>query len=242
MKKHISHEKLPAWLKNHQTSSTVRFSEVIKSSRILFYPGSGDDGNPVKNFTHMVHIFLYVDYGLTRNDLERELADSGFLGYHLLDSIDFHESDLIPDGWMPHIHLAEHKPTPFSENTKAYCFMKIFERDSDRDDSHGSSRFAVIFIGADGIASYDALFCNGYGINPPFILVLQDHGFGGNYDRFGAGGLLEKIAMRTHVFPEYLLVARNTKPWGGYEQIPSMQPVFGGMHQTQRFLYQRQGS
>lgn len=237
MKNRIFHEELPLWLKCHQTGSRVPFSEIIKSSRMLYYPGSGDDGSPVKNFTHMVHVFLYVDYGLARNDLERQLADSGFLGYHLLDSVDFQESDITPDGWRSHIHPTEYKPTPFSENTKAYCVMKIFERDPDRDDSHGSSRFVVIFLYADGIASYDAIFCNEYEMFPPFILVLADHGFGGNYDRFGAGGLLERIAIRTHVFPEYLLVAKDTEAWKGYERTPNIQPFFGGMHRSQRFLY-----
>ena len=244
MKNYLSKnpEQMPDWLKNHVHGSKILFSTVLKS-RILYYPGSGNDGQPVQSFvqTHSAHCFLYVDYMLERKDIEKQLGESGFLGYHLLDSIDFQESDLTPYGWTPHIHPGETNQEWLKYATKKpYCFMGIFERDNNRDDSHGSRRFAMTFLGGDGIASYDAIFCNGHVKNPPFVLVLQDHGFGGNYDRFGAGGLLERISERSNVFPEYLLVAdQYTASWAGYERVPNLQSVPGGMYRTQRSLYRR---
>jgi hypothetical protein len=69
--------------------------------------------------------------------------------------------------------------------------------------------------------------------------VLQDHGFGGNYNRFGGGGILERIASRTNCFPPFLLIAEDTIPWTGYVRVPDVEGSVGGMHRTIRFLYQR---
>ncbi len=72
------------------------------------------------------------------------------------------------------------------------------------------------------------------------MVLIHDHGFGGNYDEFGNDGLLHRIAERTGVFPEYLLVAEDaTRPWRGYVRVEGVQPDFGGVHHTPRALYRR---
>ena len=70
--------------------------------------------------------------------------------------------------------------------------LEILQRESGLNDAHGPSRLAILFLGADAIATYDALFCQGDGTRSPYVVVLQDHGFGGNYDSFGEGGTLEQ--------------------------------------------------
>lgn len=42
----------------------------------------------------------------------------------------------------------------------------------------------------DAIAMYNSLFVHEYR-KAPWILLLQDHGLGGNYDRFGRGAMHE---------------------------------------------------
>jgi hypothetical protein len=78
--------------------------------------------------------------------------------------------------------------------------LEVLERDRALDDSHGAHRLAILFLGVNGIAAYKALFCQENG-TPPFAIVLQDHGTGGNYDRFGHGGSLERIAKTYDVIP-----------------------------------------
>jgi hypothetical protein len=39
----------------------------------------------------------------------------------------------------------------------------------------------------------------------PFCILIEDYGFGGNYNKFGRGGLLEEVAMKTSTFPQYYL-------------------------------------
>lgn len=229
-------EECPQLLIDHQPGQHIDIQEILKE-RILYYPGSGFDGQPIKTFNiaHAVHVYLYVDYLLTMEELKRVLSLDGFRGYHLLDTQRISETDLAPHGWRPHVEIQRH--TIFNR-TAPYCFMNIYERDADYDDSHGGLRFAVIFLCADGHATYDAIFANYFHEKAPFVVVLQDHGFGGNYSRFGNGGLMHKVAKTANVFPEYLLVADDTDCWEHYHKV-STKSVVGGMHHNSRHLYQR---
>ena len=100
----------------------------------------------------------------------------------------------------------------------------------------GHDALLVLFIGGDGIASYDALYCQRDGTPPPFLAVAQDHGFSGNYDRFDRGGLLELIARRSGVQPKFLLVGRGSKPWPGYTNTGARaEPGGSGAHPRRLF-------
>jgi hypothetical protein len=133
---------------------------------------------------------------------------------------------------------AHGRPETFA-NVAPYAFLEILERNADMDDGHGARRLAIIFLCADGIASYDALFCQRHSKAPPFAVLLQDHGFGGNWDKFGGGGLLEGIASQFRTLPKFLVVAtENTKPWAGFTVIPGVQPDKGGCWGNKRSLYQ----
>ena len=54
-------------------------------------------------------------------------------------------------------------------------------------------------------------FCQRYNRLAPYAVLLQDHGFGGYYSNFGAGGVMEKIAQATKVLPEWLIVGPHTQ-------------------------------
>ena len=153
------------------------------------------------------------------------------------------ESVLCPGGWTPHIQPSELKEgaNRFA-NVRPFGLYVVLKRDEDHDDSHGPERFAVLFVGGDGHATYDALYCQDDGTPPPFLLVVQDHGFGGNYDRFGADGRLEKIARRCDVYPEWLLVGArgdSYEPWAGYWDSGAG-PEPGGMRGIPRRLFLRE--
>jgi hypothetical protein len=216
------------------------------ASRVVFYPGSGTDGHPVKLFgsTHSAHSFVYADYGKTQPVLEAKLGhhQHGFRGYHALARLQLRESDLVPRGWTAHVEAGDLLPDRYRGVAVAdspFGFLEVLERDEDLDENHGARRLAILFLGADGFATYDALFCQGHGDSAPFAVVLQDHGFGENYDEFGRDGLLERIARRCDVLPPWLLVAENTHPWQGFERVPDLNGDHGGMHDMLRFLYER---
>jgi hypothetical protein len=237
-------EAMPAWLDKFDQNSIFDMKEFF-DSRIVFYPGSGFDGQPVEMFgsTHSAHCFVYADYGVQEGEIRKQLNDPkhGFRGYETFRRIELTERDLVPNGWIAHITAGEGRKsgTGFASiKDQPYGLLEILERTAGFDEAYGAKRLAIMFLGADGVATFDALFCQKRS-SPPIAIVLQDHGFGGNYTKFGRDGLLEKIAGRAKTYPELLLCADNTTPWKLYTPIPNAVRVHGGMHGHSRQLYIR---
>lgn len=246
---HDEREPIPAWLGAVNRDCPVDLAKGFFQSRVVFYPGSRHDGNVVRLFggTHSAHCFIHCDYGLPREALIRALEGRGehewespFRGYTTLRRVELKPSDLTPGGWRP--SLPEPLPPPgddrwlpligrrlaaddhpFRPISGPFGFLEILERDPSLGEDHGAHRLAILFLGADAYATYDALYSRGNaGYSPPYCLVLQDRRFGfggGNYDRFGWGGWLEKVAMASAAHPEYLLVEQGTQPWALYEKV-----------------------
>ena len=97
-------EDVPEWLKAYQRGKSRSLADFLKS-RIVYYPGSGIDGDPVEVFgaSHSAHCFVYADYWLPKDELTKELHTHGFRGYDILDEVSFSERevmDAIP--WRRH--------------------------------------------------------------------------------------------------------------------------------------------
>ena len=232
-------ETQPDWLYAHKSPRFDR--NKFFRSRTVYYPGSGNDGQPVMlcALSRAAHTFVYVDQDVDWDTLSRRLVDpdQGFRGYVLAHHEEVTEKDLRPGGWTPHIDKDEAQGADSfrASFTKPFAHFAMLERQHG-DEEHGPLRLAILFIGGDGIASYDALYCQEDDTPPPFLAVIQDHGFGGNYDRFDRGGLLDLIARRTGIQPEFLLVADCSRPWFGYADTDA-EP--GGMGGHLRRLYRR---
>ncbi len=214
--------------------------ETFFSARTVYYPGSGNDGQPVKlcALSHAAHTFIYVDYGVDPGTLVARVnsREQSFRGYAIAHQEEVSKDALRPGGWTPHVSADDLK---HSRNSwvEPFGWFVVLDRQRGGED-HGPRRLAILFIGGDGIASYDALYCQGDGTPPPYLAVIQDHGFGGNYDRFDLGGLLDRIARSTGVLPKFLLVADSSKPWLGYEDTGA-RPEPGGSGSHPRSLYRR---
>jgi len=231
----------PAWITRHVKGDGFNRGDFF-ASRTVFYPGSGTDGHPVKVFgsTRSAHTFIYTDYILDQSVIEHELADAiyGFRGYHSIDRIMLESTDLAPNGWIPHIQVKPRNRLRGMDSTfRPYGFIEIIERDPERPESYGSKRLAIMFLGTDAVAAFDALYCQQGNTSNPFALLLQDHAFGGGYTSFGQNGLLAKLANVTSKYPKFLLVADYTDAWDGYAIIPDLQGDRGGMHHNLRHLY-----
>ena len=237
-------EPIPAWLSGHQPGQAFDH-EAFFRSRLVYYPGSGNDGHAVKLFgsSHSAHCFIYVDYGLGMAELERELAHPtrGFRGYHRFDRILLARREMVDRGWVTDIPRAwpESGPRLRGSAVDPYGLVEILERDPELDDRHGPVRLAILFLATDGIDTYERLFCGPRAPARPFAVILHDHGCGGNYDRFGNDGLMHRLAQRAEALPSLLLVARGTQPWSGFERLTGVEGDPGGRHVTMRYLHRR---
>lgn len=235
-------EAMPKWLAEYKPNCKINFKDVLLS-RIVFYPGSRFDGQPIKTFNqaHYAHLFVYADYGVDENQTVDEFNQShSFKGYHILANFPINQSDIVPRGWVSHFPLSNNA----LRDMRGFGFpsfgrMIVLERDDEFDDTHGSKRFAVLFFGADGAATYDALFGNKYCALE--VLIIQDHGFGGNYDHIGfsCGGTMHKVAKATGVFPKYILKSENSCIWDRYDEVENVKSVIGGVWKNRRYLYVR---
>ena len=105
----------------------------------------------------------------------------------------------------------------------------------------GAERLALTYLFADGISTYYQLFVMKYN-RAPWLFLLQDHGLGGNYDKYGKGGILDGVIHRYNVLPDFVIRdVRSTQMWDGYRPIEGVKTVIGGMHRNPRALYQRNG-
>lgn len=235
-------EPLPEWLANDNPPRFDR--DNFFGSRTVYYPGYGDDGQPVElcNRSHAAHTFAYVDHGVGRDTLAQRLRDrrQRFLGFEVVHQEDLSGHALRPGGWTQHVTADEaRRLEPFRESlAKPFGWFVVLDRQPGRGDDHGPERFAILFIGGDGYASYDALYCQEDGTPPPFLVVIQDHGFSGNADRFERDGLLERIARRQGVLPEYLLVGEPSTEWRDFADSGAL-PELGGMYAGARRLFTR---
>ncbi len=234
-------EPFPEWL----AASPPRFDrEKFFACRTVYYPGSGDDGQPVKlcALAHAAHAFLYVDQSVERETLAETLRnpERGLRGYAVVHQEQLTEDRLRPGGWTPHVSPEEaQRSTRFKDSFAVpFAWFVAFDRQEGFGDDHGPERLAILFVGGDGVASYDALYCQEDGTPPPFLAVIQDHGFGGSYTSFGDGGILARIARERRILPAYLLVARNSRPWSGYADTGAIAEP-GGMHAHLRRLFRR---
>jgi len=157
----------------------------------FYYPAARFDGHPVKEFAGAFWSFFYVDYAVTQPQLRDELAERGFLGYRSVHARDLSARDLAPDGFsgIPVVPIHDHGrrlqrfAAPASD---WFARWFVFERDADRDDSHGPTRFSLVYLCADGVAAYQAMFNeSAEELLPGAIAVIQPgSGFGTNYTRF----------------------------------------------------------
>lgn len=106
----------------------------------------------------------------------------------------------------------------------------------------GAERLAVTYLFADGIATYFQLFVMQYK-KAPWLFLLQDNGWGINYDAFGKGGLLHRIIRHYEMYPKFVIVDQHpSNIWDGYHQIDTVEPDIRdirGIHQRIRTLYQK---
>jgi len=233
---------VPMWLMNCTVDSPFPRASFF-ASRIVYYPGSSADGHPLRIFgkAHAAHCFVFSDNGQSAEYFESQLNDENHpghpLGYRVILVRRLTQEELCPDGWSPHVDVAGMRNNSFFDTQPpggAFAIWAVLERLDSLGDAHGPKRLAILVVGGEGVATYDALFCQDDS-HSPYAILLQDHGFGGNWTRFGGDeSPLRTLALRSGL-PRWLFVANQTELWSGYQLASSEDR--GGMHSNRRSLY-----
>ena len=228
-----SPEDVPAWLLAPNPCFGRR---EFFNARTVYYPGSGDDGQPVKSCAkaHAAHTFIYVDYSVEQRDIARWIRDPeiGFRGYAVLDGRPVEADTWRPGGWSAHTVRSEVRRDA-SRFASPTAWLAVLDRKEGYNADHGPERLGVLFIQTDGVETFDALYCQGDGTPAPYLVVAQNHG---GIPDFGNRGLLACLATEADRRPTYLLVADNTDPWAGYLDVGA-EPEPGGARCHPRRLF-----
>ena len=88
----------------------------ILASRAVFYPGAGNDGQPLKIFceSHSAHCFIYADYLKSKKELIKQLKEnlaSYYWGYKTLFAIEGRAKDFFPEGYN---NISDKKDAPYA--------------------------------------------------------------------------------------------------------------------------------
>jgi hypothetical protein len=162
-------------------------NDILHNS--LYYPSCGFDGGVVKDCNTVasdlgIVSFIYCDYA-TGKDAFLE-AQNTFLGYHLLGCRDVTHSELIPNGWNPILPpgIDKKQYMQYKADWKPFIMWSVFERDKSRDKSHGPDRFSILYLGGEGVATYNALYWTN-NISARAIAIIQPGtAFGMNWTNF----------------------------------------------------------
>ena len=247
-------EPIPKWL-NDGNFTLGNFFE----SRTVIYPGAGSDGHAVATFnaSRAAHCFVYVDYNYNHNgrfvaeltasegypeDLEDQHLPNWcrrwFRGYRprnirTIAPTEFESSDSNSPLWVD---------PRYNKLVAPLSLLVVYKRLSSYGDNHGAPRIAVLFIRAEANRLYETLYGRLFSDYPPFAVLLQDHGFGGNTRdlRFSSPhGKMATIARR-HGYPKFLLTEKNAEIWPGYARV-QCPPEIGGMYKNRRSLFEYVG-
>ncbi len=186
---------IPNWLSNLTPATmeqeTFPLLDLLRDS--FYYPASGFDGAPVKYFAGHFLSFVYVDYGRARDEFMWDSKHRGFDGYELIGSRLVNTRELAPQGWRPM------PPDPVQHVDwiqNPFCVWSVFRRREGVSDDHdGPCRFSLVYLCADGVAAFQALYVAN-SIAPKAMAIIQPGAgvLGGAYTRFSDP---EKILFRS---------------------------------------------
>ena len=257
-------EPLPEWL---LTANEFR-PEDFFSSNVVYYPGSGTDGQAFDIFcgTHSAHCVVHIDYNVSSADVQLSLqADHP---HHIRGYEPCVQSELaLPDAAALLALDAELCPNGQDPIVKSSLWT-VLERQQGFGNECGPKRIAFLHIEAEAVWVCRSLW---RAFNPePFAVIVQDHGFGcqwnndhwanalgdtnpsdgedsqifeyvGEPNRFGGeNSLLYKFQNQPpQHLAKWLLVGENTAPWPTYIEASDFTPS-SGMGPYRRKLYRQQ--
>ncbi len=230
----LSRRPVPLWLSKLDVSSLksveLPLKELLKDS--LYYPACRFDGRSIQFLGGFVHSFIYVDYGVEEDEVIQEFRYDGFLGYELVGEKELMLSEIFSGDCelqLPSQYAHEINRYNFQSRWRKKPFARwmIFSRQENYSEGHGPSRFSVLYICADGVATYKNLYCHN-NLAPEIIAIISPGtGLGGNWTDFRSqsGYFAWMVLNKCKRLPRYMLA-------GGYllNYFESFWPQFYSIH------------
>lgn len=198
--------------------------EVLKDS--LFYPSSGFDGGVVKDCNTAgigsnIVSFIYCDYAI---GYDAFIANqNNFLGYHPIASRNIQPKGLIPNGWNPKLppqfDLDDY--SRYRSSWNPFVTWTVYELDENRTLEHGRKRFSLLYIGGEGVATYQAIYWSNKTKPKALAIIRPGTGFGLNWTDFrDKNGPLAWVVKNKKIgMPELIYTDDKDFDWDHYTQL-----------------------
>lgn len=224
---HSHRESMPPWLADYRPGAADPSTAVsgFLTSRIAFYPGSGiTDGELMETFaaSQAAHCILHVDL-MSPASLSADALSRKFRPYIHISGYRPVELEIWDaQATRGYLGLTMQHPYDQDPSLQGACWA-VLEREPGLTDAHGPLRFAFLHVQCEAVWLFWNLWVRGQ--RPaPFAMLLQDHGWGGNWTCFGRNGALHQLAMASGRLPQWLLSVPE-QAWPGYRRLTDPSPV-----------------
>ena len=204
----------------------------------LYYPSSGFDGGVIKDCNTKardlkIQSFIYCDYATGYEKLKDQL--NSFRGYHVFASRPVSKDELTPNGWQPKLppRINQRQYTRFRSTWKPFISWTVYERDEEFDADHGPSKFSLLYLGGEGVATYQALYWSNETAAKALAIIQPGTGFGLNWTDYTKpdGPLAWVVTNNPHGTPTILyyggyLSNYDDLKWEGYHKERVVKPYY----------------
>lgn len=217
----LTRSSTPGWLRALKvTHERIPIVDILQGS--VFYPASAMDGRPVKYFGGFAHSFVYADCNVSEGALTRALDN--FKGYRRYHFQSLTKEDLCFNSFQPIL------PEPIDGNPERlhiqadfspYAVWVIYERSPEFDETHGPIRFSLLFVGGEGVATFQSLYFSNK-CAPSVISLIRCDAFTGNWTQFFDPKKIfsRSVMQNPYGTPDYLFCDYGEdSPWPWYSKL-----------------------
>ncbi len=221
----LTESPVPSWLANAKLEDPIPIGQLLSGS--VFYPASGFDGRPVKYLAGFSHSFVCADWHISRQEVLANL--DSFKGYRLLfsrfvekEELCFNSYRAIP--FKTTYYMGEFKQTTdhpqhihWPRGFQPFAEWAVYERLPGFDKDHGPERFSLLFVGGEGVKTFQELYLSN-NCTPSTLVLIKSDAFTGNWTQFfdPQRVLARCVTQNPAGSPEYLLAQYGddkTSPW-----------------------------
>jgi hypothetical protein len=223
-------EQTPEWLMKYRTGRRFPRNKLLES-RVVYYPAAGADFHPMEIFglSEAAHCFVMADYWITSSEVKYFISNLKLEGYDLHSLVPVPLQDVFQSKYKRHfdedLREEDHRQS-FQRGRESFAFFAVFEG--------GPKRVGLLNLGFEAVEAYDRLFCQRRSPKPPYGILVQNHGMGGDWNQMANPDSYVDQLADEFGRPRWLIGEDGRENWRDYEPVSDI--TYGGMNLTARRL------